>query len=111
MEPRTKTVYDTQIRTRCEPKVTYVTKEIPVFNVVARPAQPCRPNMDCGQGASGGASGGNYGASAGGGGAAAGGASSGGNWSVGGGNYGQAAFGGASTRPAASGNWSSSGSG
>jgi len=45
----TKTVYDTQVRTRCEPKVTYVTKEIPVYNVVARPAQPCPPGMPCGQ--------------------------------------------------------------
>jgi len=44
----TKTVYDTQVRTRCEPKVTYVTKEIPVYNVVARPAQPCPPGMPCG---------------------------------------------------------------
>merc|ERR1719436_1219497 len=44
----TKTVYDTQVRTRCEPKVTFVTKEIPVYNVVARPAQPCPPGMPCG---------------------------------------------------------------
>jgi len=53
----TKTVYDTQVRTRCEPKVTYVTKEIPVYNVVARPAQPCPPGMPCGAdaGAAGGA--------------------------------------------------------
>jgi len=52
-----KTVYDTQVRTRCEPKVTFVTKEIPVYNVVARPAQPCPPGMPCGAdaGAAGGA--------------------------------------------------------
>merc|ERR1719410_755152 len=46
MDKVTKTVYDTQVRTRCEPKVTYVTKEIPVYNVIARPAQPCPPMND-----------------------------------------------------------------
>lgn len=49
MDNVTKTVFDTQVRTRCEPKVTYVTKTIPVYNVVARPAQPCPPDADCGQ--------------------------------------------------------------
>merc|ERR1719436_669757 len=57
MDNVTKTVFDTQVRTRCEPKVTYVTREIPVYNVVAKPASPCPPNTDCGQG-SGAASGG-----------------------------------------------------
>jgi len=84
-----KTVYDTQVRTRCEPKVTYVTKEIPVYNVVARPAQPCPPGMPCG--ADGGA-----GAAVGG--AAAGGAvvmgPNGGGMAVGGAAIGGAAVGG-----------------
>lgn len=40
---QTKTVYDTQVRTKCEPKMTWVTKEIPVYNVVAKPAAPCPP--------------------------------------------------------------------
>merc|ERR1719479_735545 len=53
MDNVTKTVYDTQVRTRCEPKVTYVTKEIPVYNVVARPAQPCPPDQPCGSGSDG----------------------------------------------------------
>merc|ERR1719336_2746271 len=35
-----KTVYDTQIKTRCEPKTTMVTKTIPVFNVVPVPPKP-----------------------------------------------------------------------
>merc|ERR1719211_910760 len=67
MEAKTKTVYDTQVRTRCEPKVTYVTKEIPVYNVVARPAQPCPPNVDCGAGGGGGMGGGGMGGGLGGG--------------------------------------------
>merc|ERR1719238_1884273 len=45
MDNVTKTVYDTQVRTRCEPKLTYVTKEIPVYNVVAKPATPCPPEQ------------------------------------------------------------------
>merc|ERR1719410_1313398 len=48
MDKVVKTVFDTQIRTRCEPKVTMVTKEIPVYSVVARPAQPCPPDQPCG---------------------------------------------------------------
>jgi len=43
-----KTVYDTQVRTRCVPVTRMVTKEVPVYNVVARPAAPCPPGMDCG---------------------------------------------------------------
>merc|ERR1719476_1283376 len=46
MNKVTKTVFDTQVRTRCEPKVTMVSKRIPVYNVVARPAQPCPPEDD-----------------------------------------------------------------
>merc|ERR1719500_2253857 len=65
------TVYDTQVRTRCEPKTTYVTKEIPVFNVVAKPAQPCPPNQPCGQGAGGAAGGAGMGGGYSGGGGAA----------------------------------------
>jgi len=48
MDTVTKTVYDTQVRTRCSPETKMVTKQIPVFNVVARPAPPCPPNADCG---------------------------------------------------------------
>lgn len=44
-----KTVYDTQVRTRCVPVTRMVTKEVPVYNVVARPAAPCPPGMDCAQ--------------------------------------------------------------
>lgn len=44
-----KTVYDTQVRTRCEPQVTYVTKEVPVYNVVAKQPAPCATG-DCGSG-------------------------------------------------------------
>jgi len=55
MESRQRTIYDTQVRTRCEPKVTYVTKDIPVYNVVARPAQPCPPDQPCGPDNGGGA--------------------------------------------------------
>jgi len=43
MDSVVKTVYDTQIKTRCVPKTTMVSKQIPVFNVVARPAPPCPP--------------------------------------------------------------------
>merc|ERR1719476_368092 len=46
----TETVFDTQVRTRCEPKVTYVAREIPVYNVVAKPAAPCPPDQPCGGG-------------------------------------------------------------
>merc|ERR1719412_1188632 len=42
-----KTVFDTQTRTRCVPETKMVTKEIPVYNVVARPAPPCTSG-DCG---------------------------------------------------------------
>jgi len=48
METVTKTVYDTQVRTRCVPETKIVNKKIPVYNVVARPAPPCPPGADCG---------------------------------------------------------------
>lgn len=54
----TKTVFDTQVRTRCEPKTSMVSKRIPVYNVVARPPAPCPPDMPCGQNNSGGGGGG-----------------------------------------------------
>ena len=48
MDTVSKTVYDTQVRTRCVPQTTMVSKQIPVYNVVARPAPPCPPGADCG---------------------------------------------------------------
>jgi len=49
MDTRQKTVYDTQVRTKCVPETKMVSKEIPVYNVVARPSQPCPPGTDCSQ--------------------------------------------------------------
>jgi len=46
METVTKTVYDTQVRTRCVPK-TRIVHKIPIYNV-ARPAPPCPPGANCG---------------------------------------------------------------
>jgi len=48
MDTVTKTVYDTQVRTRCIPETKMVSKQISVYNVVARPAPPCPPSADCG---------------------------------------------------------------
>merc|ERR1719193_2182412 len=48
MDNVVKTVYDTQTRTRCVPETKIVTKQIPVYNVVAKPAPPCPPGTDCG---------------------------------------------------------------
>jgi len=48
MDSVTKTVYDTQVRTRVVPETKIVTKQIPVYNVVPRPAPPCPPGADCG---------------------------------------------------------------
>merc|ERR1711920_1015977 len=48
MDNVVKTVYDTQMRTRCVPQTKMVTKQIPVYNVVTKPAPPCPPNTDCG---------------------------------------------------------------
>jgi len=50
MDTVTKTVFDTQMRTGCVPETKIVTKQIPVYNVVARPAPPCPPGADCGDG-------------------------------------------------------------
>jgi len=50
MDTVTSTVYDTQVRTRCVPETKIVSKQIPVFNVVPRPAPPCPPGADCGGG-------------------------------------------------------------
>jgi len=44
MDTVKKTVYDSQIRTRCHPETKMVTKQIPVYSVVARPAPPCPPD-------------------------------------------------------------------
>jgi len=49
MDKVVKTVFDTQVRTQCVPETKMVTKQIPVYNVVARPTKPCPPGMDCGQ--------------------------------------------------------------
>merc|ERR1712212_422455 len=46
----TKTVYEAQMRTRCVPKTKMVTKQIPVYNVVPKPAPPCPPDADYGGG-------------------------------------------------------------
>merc|ERR1712025_735846 len=48
MDTVTKTVFDTQVRTRCIPETKMVSKQIPVYNVVARSAPPCPPGADCG---------------------------------------------------------------
>jgi len=48
MDTVTKTVYDTQVQTRCTPETKMVSKLIPVYNVVARPAPACPPGADCG---------------------------------------------------------------
>merc|ERR1719281_2377572 len=61
VEDRVRTVYDSQVRTRCVPVTKMVTKTIPVYNVVAKPAGQCPPDTDCGQGYSGnGGMGGGY---------------------------------------------------
>jgi len=41
MDTVTKTVYDSQVRTRVVPETKIVTKQIPVYSVVPRPAPPC----------------------------------------------------------------------
>merc|ERR1719297_377116 len=61
MEDRVRIVHDTQVRTRCTPVTKMVTKQIPVYTVVAKPQGPCPPGTDCGQ------SGGDYGGGMGGG--------------------------------------------
>merc|ERR1712042_280009 len=47
MDSVMKTVYDTQMRTCCVPQTKMVTKQIPVYNVVPKPAPPCPPDTDC----------------------------------------------------------------
>merc|ERR550534_1367964 len=49
VEDRVRTVYDTQVRTRCVPVTKMVTKQIPVYTVVAKPAGNCPPGTDCAQ--------------------------------------------------------------
>jgi len=46
MESVVKTVYDTQVKTRCVPVTKMVQKQIPVYSVVPRPAPPCPPQDD-----------------------------------------------------------------
>jgi len=46
MEDVVKTVYDIQTRTRCVPQTKMMTKQIPVYSVIPRPAPPCPPNDD-----------------------------------------------------------------
>merc|ERR1719410_1050625 len=58
VEDRVRTVFDTQVRTKCVPVTKMVTKQIPVFTVTAKPQAPCPPGTDCGQG---GGMGGGYG--------------------------------------------------
>merc|ERR1719433_1180019 len=53
VEDRVRTVMDTQVRTRCVPVTKMVTKQIPVYTVVAKPAGQCPPGTDCGSGAGG----------------------------------------------------------
>merc|ERR1719422_242378 len=49
VEDRVKTVFDTQVRTRCVPVTKMVTKQIPVYTVQPK-HNPCPPGTDCGQG-------------------------------------------------------------
>merc|ERR1719412_2591231 len=53
VEDRVRVVHDTQVRTRCVPVTKMVTKQIPVYTVVAKPAGNCPPGTDCGSGAGG----------------------------------------------------------
>jgi hypothetical protein len=46
MEDVVKTVYDIETRTRCVPETKMVTKQIPVYKVVTKPAAPCPPIDD-----------------------------------------------------------------
>jgi len=46
LEDVVKTVYDTETRTQCVPKTKIVTKQIPVYSVVPKPARPCPPVDD-----------------------------------------------------------------
>jgi len=46
MEDVVKTVFDLQTRTRCVPETKIVTKQIPVYKVIPRPAPACPPDDD-----------------------------------------------------------------
>lgn len=48
MDTVTKTVYDEQVRTKCVPETKIISKQIPVYNVVATPSKPCGLYADCG---------------------------------------------------------------
>jgi len=48
MDTVMKTIYDNQVRTRCVPETKIVTKQIPVYNVIARPAPPIPANVEYG---------------------------------------------------------------
>jgi len=43
MDTVTKTMYDTKHKTQCIPVTKTVTRRIPVYNVIAKPAPPCPP--------------------------------------------------------------------
>merc|ERR1712060_375766 len=44
MDTVTKTVYDTKVQRRCIPQTRICAKEIPVYNVVAKPCGDCSAN-------------------------------------------------------------------
>merc|ERR1719410_1748628 len=94
MEDRVRIVHDTQVRTRCVPVTKMVTKQIPVYTVVAKPAGSCPPGTDCGSGMGGGMAAGGMAV----GGAAIGGAAMGAGGAIVGGAIGGAAMGGAMMR-------------
>merc|ERR1719479_729646 len=58
VEDRVRTVFDTQVKTKCVPVTKMVSKQIPVYTVVAKPAGSCPPGTDCGSGGGGMAAGG-----------------------------------------------------
>jgi len=41
MDTVNKTVYDSQVRTRCISETKMITKQVPIYSVGARPAPPC----------------------------------------------------------------------
>merc|ERR1719479_835108 len=49
MEDRVRTVMDTKVKMRCVPVTKMVTKQIPVYTVVAKPNPGCPPGTECGQ--------------------------------------------------------------
>merc|ERR1719510_2340374 len=44
-----KTIYQTEVRTKCVPETKIVTKEVPVYRVVTRPPNPCTDCEPCQQ--------------------------------------------------------------